>query len=101
MSDLGKARLGSGDIAPLLDHRLLHLSRVSAGPGAHLLGDVNTLLCRSEQRDQLGDVAALLLGLQGAALLRNLIVKILLPITLVIFYKNVFYKKLRLKLLKI
>jgi len=47
---LGKARFGSWDIAPLLDDWLLDLSWVSAGPGADLLGDVNTLLSGLEKR---------------------------------------------------
>jgi len=66
---LGKARFGSWDIAPLLDDWLLDLSWVSAGPGADLLGDVNTLLSGLEQGNQLSDVLALLLGLQVAGLL--------------------------------
>jgi len=68
---LGKARFGSWDIAPLLDDWLLDLSWVSAGPGADLLGDVNTLLSGLEKRHQLGDMLALLLGLQVAGLLWN------------------------------
>jgi len=69
---LGKARLGSGDITPLLDHWLLDLPWVGAGPGADLLGDVNALLSGLEQGHQLGDVLALLLGLQVAGLLWHL-----------------------------
>jgi len=68
---LGKARFGSWDIAPLLDDWLLDLSWVSAGPGADLLGDVNALLSGLEKRHQLGDMLALLLGLQVAGLLWN------------------------------
>merc|ERR1712098_89113 len=66
---LGEARLSSWHIAPLLDNRLLNLPWVGAGPGADLLGDVNTLLSRLKQGHQLGDVLALLLGLQVAGLL--------------------------------
>jgi len=66
---LGKARLGSGDITPLLDHWLLDSPWVGAGPGADLLGDVDALLSGLEQGHQLGDVLALLLGLQVAGLL--------------------------------
>jgi len=68
---LGKARFGSWDITPLLDDWLLDLSWVSAGPGADLLGDVNALLSGLEKRHQLGDMLALLLGLQVAGLLWN------------------------------
>jgi len=68
---LGKARFSSWDITPLLDNWLLDLPWVSAGPGADLLGDVNALLSRLEKRHQLGDVFALLLGLQVAGLLGN------------------------------
>jgi len=66
---LGKAGLGSWHITPLLDNRLLDLPGVGAGPGADLLGDVDALLGGLEQRHQLGDVLALLLGLQVASLL--------------------------------
>jgi len=66
---LGKARLCSWNVTPLLDDWLLDLPWVSTGPGAHLLWDVNTLLGRLEQWNQLGDVLALLLGLQVAGLL--------------------------------
>jgi len=69
---LSKARLGSGDVTPLLDNGLLDLPWVGAGPGAHLLGDVNTLLSGLQQGHQLGDVLALLLGLQVAGLLGHL-----------------------------
>jgi len=69
---LSKARLGSGDITPLLDNRLLDLPWVRAGPGADLLGDVDALLSGLEQGNQLGDVLALLLGLQVAGLLWHL-----------------------------
>ena len=67
-----KARFGSGDVTPLLDHRLLDLPGVGAGPGAVLLGDVHTLLHGLKQRHQFGDMLALLLGLQIASLLWHL-----------------------------
>jgi len=66
---LGQARFGCWNVAPFLDNRLLDLPWVSAGPGAHLLRDVNTLLGRLEQWNQLGDVLAFLLWLQVAGLL--------------------------------
>jgi len=68
---LSKAGLGSGHVAPLLDDWLLDLPWVGAGPGADLLGDVNALFGGLEQWNQLGDVLALLLGLQVAGLLWN------------------------------
>ena len=63
---LGKARFGSWDITPLLDDWLLDLPGVGAGSGADLLGDVNALLSRLEERHQFGDVLTLLLGLKVA-----------------------------------
>ena len=63
---LSKSRLSSWHVAPLLDNRLLDLPWVGAGPGADLLGDVNALLSRLEERHQFGDVLAFLLGLKVA-----------------------------------
>jgi len=80
MVRLGEARLGSGDVTPLLDNGLLDLPWVGARPGADLLGDVNTLLLGLKQRHQLGDVLALLLGLQGASLLWHLLGNSLSPV---------------------
>merc|ERR1712136_440419 len=59
---LSKSCLSGWHVAPLLDNRLLDLPWVGAGPGADLLGDVNALLSRLEERHQFGDVLALLLG---------------------------------------
>ena len=70
---LGKAGLGGGHVAPLLHDGLLDLPGVLPGPGAHLLGDVDTLLSRLEEGDKLGDVLALALGLEVTGLLRNLV----------------------------
>jgi len=70
---LSETRLGSGDIAPLLDNGLLDLPWVRAGPGADLLGDVNALLSRLEQGHQFGDMLALPLGLKVAGLLWDLL----------------------------
>jgi len=70
---LSETRLGSGDIAPLLDNGLLDLPWVRAGPGADLLGDVNALLSRLQEWHQLGDMLALPLWLKVASLLRNLL----------------------------
>jgi len=69
---LSEARLGSWDVTPLLDNRLFDWSWVDAGPGADFLGDVNALLSGLELRHQLGNVLALLLGLQVAGLLWHL-----------------------------
>ena len=70
---LGKAGLGGGHVAPLLHDGLLDLPGVLPGPGAHLLGDVDTLLSGLEEGDKLGDVLALTLGLEVTGLLRNLL----------------------------
>jgi len=70
---LGKAGLGGGHVAPLLHDGLLDLPGVLPGPGAHLLGDVDTLLSRLEEGDKLGDVLALTLGLEVTGLLGNLL----------------------------
>ena len=70
---LGKAGLGSGNVAPLLHDGLLDLPGVPPGPGAHLLGDVDTLLSGLEEGDKLGDVLALALGLEVTGLLGNLL----------------------------
>merc|ERR1711973_708862 len=68
---LSQTGFGSWHVAPLLDNGLLDLPWVGAGPGADLLGDVNALLSGLQQGHQLGDVLALLLGLQVAGLLRH------------------------------
>jgi len=70
---LGKAGLGGGHVAPLLHDGLLDLPGVLPGPGAHLLGDVDTLLSGLEEGDKLGDVLALALGLEVTGLLGNLL----------------------------
>jgi len=66
---LGEARLLRGHVAPLLDNRLLDGSGVGSGPGADLLGDIDTLLSGGELGHQLGHVLAGPLGLEGAGLL--------------------------------
>ncbi len=83
--DLGQAGLAGGHVAPLLDHRLLHLPGVLPGPGAHLLGDVHALLVGLEQGNQLGDVAARTLGLQVASLLGHLELRLEKPNLVTIF----------------
>ena len=70
---LGKAGLGSGNVAPLLHNGLLDLPGVPPGPGANLLRDVDTLLSRLEEGHKLGDMPALALGLEVARLLGNLV----------------------------
>merc|ERR1712032_1696554 len=62
---LGEAGLLRGHVAPLLDDGLLDRSGVGSGPGADLLGDIDTLLDGGE----LGHVLAGPLGLEGAGLL--------------------------------
>lgn len=60
---LGKAGLLGGEIAPLLDNGLLHLSGVGSGSCAHLLGYINTLLGGFKLGDQLGHMGTGSLGL--------------------------------------
>merc|ERR1719347_2006621 len=67
--NLGKAGLLSGNVAPLLDDRLLDLPWVGPRPGADLLGNIHTLLGRLQLGHQLCHVLAGPLGLQGAFLL--------------------------------
>merc|ERR1719384_72189 len=70
---LGEARLLRGHVAPLLDNRLLDGSGVGSGPGADLLGDIDTLLSGGELGHQLGHVLAGPLGLEGAGLLGGIL----------------------------
>ena len=65
---LSQARLLRWDVAPFLDDGLLDLPRVGPGPGADLLGHINTLFLWLQLGDQLGDVLAGPLGLQTALL---------------------------------
>ena len=55
---LSQAGLLGGHVAPLLDHGLLHHARVGPHPAADLLGDVAALLHGLEARHQLGHVLA-------------------------------------------
>jgi hypothetical protein len=59
-------------VAPLLDDRLLDLSRVGLGPVADLLGHVDALLYWLQVGHQLGHVLALLARAQVAGLFRHL-----------------------------
>merc|ERR1712012_907015 len=68
-SFLGEARLLRGHVAPLLDDGLLDGSGVGSGPGADLLGHIDTLLGGGELGHQLGHVLAGPLGLEGTGLL--------------------------------
>merc|ERR1712003_474394 len=82
---LGEARLLRGHVAPLLDDGLLDGSGVGPGPGADLLGDINTLLGGGELGHQLGHVLAGPLGLEGAGLLGGVLDNgLLLVITLLL-----------------
>ena len=76
LSCLSQSGLLGGDVTPLLDDGLLDLPGVGTGPGADLLGDVNALLLGLEEGHQLGDVLARSLGLQVAVFLRNLFDKV-------------------------
>jgi len=66
---LGQARLLRWDVAPFLDDGLLDLPGVGSGPGANLLGHIDTLLGGGELGDQLGDVFTSPLWLQRTLLL--------------------------------
>ena len=66
---LGKAGFFGGNIAPLLHNGLFDLPWVGPGPGAHLLGDVNTLLSGLKLGHQLGHMLAGPLGLEVTLLL--------------------------------
>merc|ERR1712003_398742 len=82
---LGEARLLRGHVAPLLDDGLLDGSGVGPGPGADLLGDIDTLLSGGELGHQLGHVLAGPLGLEGAGLLGGVLDNgLLLVITLLL-----------------
>lgn len=70
---LGKAGLLGGEIAPLLDNGLLHLSGVGSGSCAHLLGYINTLLGGFKLGDQLGHMGTGSLGLQGTLFLGGIL----------------------------
>merc|ERR1719397_471379 len=67
--DLSKARLLSGNVAPLLDDRLLDLPGVGPGPGADLLGHVHALLGGLQLGNKLGHMLASPLGLKATLLL--------------------------------
>merc|ERR1719249_364757 len=67
--DLSKARLLSGNVAPLLDNGLLDLPGVGPGPGADLLGHINALLGGLQLGNQLGHMLASPLGLKATLLL--------------------------------
>ena len=70
---LGEARLLGGHVAPLLDDGLPDLPGVGSGPGADLLGHIDTLLGGGELGNQLGHVVAGPLGLQTTFLLGNIL----------------------------
>jgi len=70
---LGQARLLRGDVAPFLDDGLLDLPWVGSGPGADLLGDIDTLLYRFKLGHQFGDVLAGTLGLQRTLFLGSIL----------------------------
>merc|ERR1719481_1832637 len=70
---LCKPGLLRGDVAPLLDHRLLHLPWVGPGPGADLLGYIHTLLSGGELGHQLGHMLAGPLWLQATLFLGGIL----------------------------
>ena len=70
---LGEARLLGGHVAPLLDDGLPDLPGVGSGPGADLLGHIDTLQLGGELGHQLGDIVAGSLGLKTTLLLGNIL----------------------------
>merc|ERR1712109_319222 len=70
---ISKTRFLCWNIAPLLDDGLLDLPWVGPGPGADLLGDINTLLSGLELGHQLGHVLAGPLWFQGTLLLGGIL----------------------------
>ena len=80
---LGESRLLRRHVTPFLDDWLPDLPGVGSGPGADLLGDIDTLLGGGELGHQLGHVLAGPLGLEGAGLLGGVLDNgLLLVITL-------------------
>jgi len=70
---LSQTRFFRRNITPFLDNRLLDLPWVGSGPGADLLGDINTLLHRLKFGHQFGDVLAGTLGLQRTLFLGSIL----------------------------
>merc|ERR1712020_390258 len=70
---LGKARLFSGHVAPFLHHRLLHLSGVGFGSGAHLFGHIDTLLCGLQLGHELGHMTTGSLRFERALFLGDIL----------------------------
>ena len=64
--------MSGGNVAPLLDHRLLNLSGVLSASGTDLFGNVNALFGGFEQGHQFGHMSAGTLGLQVTGFFRNL-----------------------------
>merc|ERR1712173_382396 len=71
--ELGKTRFLRRNIAPFLDNWLLDLPWVGSGPGADLLGDINTLLGRGKLRNKLGHMLAGTLGLKRTLFLGGIL----------------------------
>ena len=70
---LGESRLLRRHVAPFLDDWLPDLPGVGPGPGADLLGHIDTLQLGGELGHQLGHVVAGPLGLQATLLLGNIL----------------------------
>ena len=77
---LGQARFLGWNVAPFLDHRLLHLSGVLSGSGANFLGNVHALFARLQVRHKFSDEFAGLLRLKVASFFGDLLDNGLLPI---------------------
>merc|ERR1711942_278106 len=70
---LSETRFFGRHVAPFLDHGLLHLPGVGSRPGAHLLGNIYTLLSRLQLGHQLGDMLAGPLRFQRALFLGSVL----------------------------
>jgi len=70
---LSQTRFLRWNITPFLDNRLLDLSWVGSGPGADLLGDINTLLSRGKLGNKFGNVLASTLGLKRTSFLGGIL----------------------------
>ena len=70
---LGQARLLRRNVTPFLYNWLLNLPGVGSGPGADLLGDINTFFSGRQLRNQFGYVLAGTLGLQRTLFLGSIL----------------------------
>ena len=72
-NNLSQTRLFSWNITPFLDNWLLDSSGIGSGPGTDFFGDINTLLCRVQLWNKLGDMLACSLRLKITVLLGSIL----------------------------